>query len=58
MAEFIHTKTGLEMCFEAELSKLPGWRTEFVEFRDAKAVQKPQANAQDEAVEEKLLPDG
>lgn len=55
MSEVNHTTTGVELCFEAELTELPGWRGELVEFAHAPIAQKPHPTAQDKAVEQNML---
>jgi hypothetical protein len=55
MSEILHTMTGLEACFEEELSKLPGWQSEFMQFEQSRNVEQPVETEQDKAVEENML---
>ena len=52
MLELRHTMTGLEMCFEEELSKLPGWRSEFFKPEHPHTAREQTGTEEDQAVEE------
>jgi len=55
MPEIHPTMTGLEVCFEAELAKLPGWHNEFLEFEHEHTASEPSESKQDQAVKEDML---
>jgi hypothetical protein len=55
MSEIHPTMTALEICFEEELSSVPGWHSEFLELERSHSAKEPRETEQDKAVEQTMV---
>ncbi len=55
MSEVHATMTGLETCFEEELSSVPGWHSELKDLEHEKMPAQTKDTKQDQAVEESMV---
>jgi hypothetical protein len=57
MSEVNPTMTGLEMCFEEELTSIPGWHSDFLELEHSHSDPEPDETQQDKTVAALMLLD-
>ncbi len=55
MPEVHMPMTGLESCFEEELSKIPGWHSEMEKLEHTQSVEEPKDSKQSKKVEEPMI---